>query len=125
MVIGAGGASRAAIHALLVHLDCSVVYLVNRDIEKAKQVVENMTRSGFTHSRSVIVVESVDHARILEVPFYGVGWVWPCIILSSFLNCLLTSCVPNNTPSTQSEKTARAIADNLFRSDSKGVFLDM
>ena len=74
MVIGAGGASRAAIHALLVHLGCSVVYLVNRDAQKSKQLVTNMVNSGFTKCQeSVIVVESVDQARALQAPFYSVG----------------------------------------------------
>jgi hypothetical protein len=40
-------------------------------------------------------------------------------------NGFLSSCVPNNTPSTKGEKRARDIADNLFRSDNKGLFLDM
>jgi quinate dehydrogenase len=75
MVIGAGGASRAAIYALLVHLDCSVVYLVNRDTKKAEQIVEDMTRRGFRQNLSVIVVESVDQARTLSAPVYSVGWV--------------------------------------------------
>jgi quinate dehydrogenase len=108
MVIGAGGASRAAIYALLVHLGCSVVYLVNREPQKAKQLVIDITNSGLAQCQeSVIVVESVDQARALQAPFYSVG------------------CVPNNTPFTEGEKNARAIVDNLFRSDYKGVFLDM
>lgn len=107
MVIGAGGASRAAIYALLTLLGSSTVYLVNRDIPKASQVLTDMAQSEFSETRKVVVVESVEQARILEAPFYCVG------------------CVPNNTPVTEGEKTARAVADNLFRADSKGVFLDM
>ena len=76
MVIGSGWASRAAIHALLVHLDCSVVYLINRNIEKVKQVVEDMTRSGFTQNRSIIVVESLikpAHWKRLSMVLGGFG----------------------------------------------------
>jgi quinate dehydrogenase len=125
MVIGAGGASRAAIYALLIHLGCSVVYLINRDTEKANRLVGDMAKSGFTQSQSVIVVESVEQSRTLQAPFYGVGWVQRCIVLCLVLNHLLSRCIPNTTPSTEGEKIARAIADNLFRPDSKGIFLDM
>lgn len=126
MVIGAGGAPRAAIYALLLHLGCSVVYLINRDTEKAKRLIGDMTESGFTHSQSIIVVESVEQSRTLHAPFYSVGCVCRCIVsMSSVLNQLSSRCVSNSTPSTDNERRARAIADNLFRSDSKGLFLDM
>lgn len=58
MVIGAGGASRAAIYALLVYLGCSDVYLVNRDTSKAKQLVADMIQGGFAQCQnSVKVIE--------------------------------------------------------------------
>ncbi|KAK0444781.1 hypothetical protein EV421DRAFT_1902833 [Armillaria borealis] len=108
MVIGAGGASRAAIYALLGYLDCSAVYLVNRDPEKTKQVVAEMVASGFADAKqTIIVVESVEQAKTSEAPLYVVG------------------CIPNNTPATEGERTARAVADNLFRTERPGGFLDM
>jgi quinate dehydrogenase len=74
MVIGAGGASRAAVFALLEYLGCSVIYLVNRDVAKAQQLVADMTKSGFVRYQDfVIVVESVGQARTLDAPFYSVG----------------------------------------------------
>lgn len=97
MVIGAGGASRAAIYAMLIHLGCSVIYLINRNTENANRLVRDMAKSGFTQSQSIIVVESAEQSRTLHAPFYGVG------------------CIPNSTPSTEGERIARAIADNLFR----------
>ncbi len=73
MVIGAGGASRAVIYALLGYLDCSAVYLVNRDPEKAKQVIVEMVASGFADAKEkIIVVESVEQAKTLDAPFYVV-----------------------------------------------------
>lgn len=51
MVLGAGGASRAAIYALLGYLNCSVVYLVHMDPQKAEQVVAEMVASGFADDR--------------------------------------------------------------------------
>ncbi|KAK0238464.1 hypothetical protein EDD85DRAFT_788826 [Armillaria nabsnona] len=74
MVIGAGGASRAAIYALLGYLDCSAVYLVNRDPEKAKQVIAEMVAGRFADAKEkIIVVESVEQAKTLDAPFYVVG----------------------------------------------------
>lgn len=70
MVLGAGGASRAAIYALLSYLNCSAVYLVNRDPRKAEQVVAEMVANGFTDAKKkIIVVESVEHAKTLDAPF--------------------------------------------------------
>jgi hypothetical protein len=110
---------------MLIHLGCSVVYLINRNTENANRLVRDMAKSGFTQSQSIIVVESVEQSRTLHAPFYGVGWVQCWIVLCLILNHLLPRCIPNSTPSTENEKIARAIADNLFRPDSKGLFLDM
>ncbi|KAK0488554.1 hypothetical protein IW261DRAFT_1414080 [Armillaria novae-zelandiae] len=108
MVIGAGGASRAAIYALLGYLNCSAVYLVNRDPQKAEEVVAEMVADGFSDAKEKVkVIESVEQANILDAPFYVVG------------------CIPNNTPATEGEKSARAVAANLFRTERPGVFLDM
>lgn len=85
MVIGAGGAFLAAIYALLIHLSCSVVYVVNRDTEKARQLVESMGKSGFTHCQSVIVIEYVDQARKLHGPFYSVEQTTSRVISSYLL----------------------------------------
>ncbi|PBK98969.1 hypothetical protein ARMGADRAFT_1073889 [Armillaria gallica] len=89
MIIGAGRASRTAIYALLGYLDCSAV---NRDPEKAKQVIAEMVASGFADAKEkIMVMESVEQAKTLEAPFCVVG-----------------------------EKSARAVADNLFRTEIPG-----
>lgn len=81
------------------------MYLVNRDPEKTKQVVAEMVASGFADAKqTIIVVESVEQAKTSEANF---------------------SCIPNNTPATEGERTARAVADNLFRTERPGGFLDM
>ncbi|KAK0207640.1 hypothetical protein IW262DRAFT_1498482 [Armillaria fumosa] len=78
------------------------------DPQKAEQVVAEMVASGFADAKEKVkVVESVEQAKILDAPFYVVG------------------CIPNNTPTTEGEKSARAVAANLFRTERPGVFLDM
>ncbi|PBK65974.1 NAD(P)-binding protein [Armillaria solidipes] len=79
MVIGAGGASRAAIYALLGYLDCSAMYVVNRDPEKTKRVVAEMVARGFADAKEKIVVgctpNNTPATQDRRIPRYSRGWV--------------------------------------------------
>jgi quinate dehydrogenase len=79
LVLGAGGASRAAVFCLLSYLDCPVVYLVNRDSTKAHKLIEDMAAGGFKDAKKALVVESVGQAQELDAPFYAVGSVQFCL----------------------------------------------
>jgi len=113
MIVGAGGASRAAVYALAVELKCPVIYVVNRDDQEVQDLITD-TRSllsvpGSTESLCKIVhIQSIDQARSLPVPQYIVGTV------------------PDSAPTTGPEKMAIAIFNHYLASaEEQGVFLDM
>lgn len=106
MIIGAGGASRAALYALLDELECPSVYIVNRDVEEVKVLLEDAKVYG--ESKKIVHVETIEQAQNLTAPFYIVGTV------------------PDFEPSTPSEICARDIIEHfLSTSKNQGVLLDM
>lgn len=113
MIVGAGGASRAAVSALALQLRCPEIYVVNRDVQEVKDLIrdtEALRASGESGSAQIIHIQSVDEAETLATPHYVV------------------STVPDLVPQTEEEKTAIRVFDHfLSRSDvaSSGVFLDM
>jgi quinate dehydrogenase len=118
LIIGAGGASRAAVYALGVEMGVSRIYVVNRNDEEVRELVEDTARmvpsarpgSGL----DIVHVRSVEQARGLESPYYVVGTV------------------PDFEPQTPEEWNVRDILEVFFvkgRQEEggvrKGVFLDM
>jgi quinate dehydrogenase len=113
MIVGAGGASRAAVYALAVELQCPVIYVVNRDVQEVEDLVADTQAmlsspdSGKPLSK-IIHIESIDQAKYLPAPHYIVGTV------------------PDSVPNTASEKMAIKIFDHyLVNAKERGVFLDM
>lgn len=119
LIIGAGGASRAALYVLLREIACRPIYIVNRDADEVKALLEDAKayRNADT-SIEIIHLDSVDRARevasVRGVPFYMVGTV------------------PDLPPTTPSEIQARSILEFFFQSavsdesgEVKGVLLDM
>ena len=118
LIIGAGGASRAAVYALGVEMGVSRIYVINRDEEEVKELVVDAARmappAGSTSGLEIVHVRSVEQARGLESPYYVVGTV------------------PDFEPQTPEERNARDILEIFFANGSqeegdggKGVFLDM
>lgn len=113
MIVGAGGASRAAVYALAVELKCPVIYVVNRDDQEVKDLIADtralLAKSGSDEQVSKIVhLRSLEQARELPAPYYVVGTV------------------PDSTPETDAEKTTIQIFDHyLATAKERGVFLDM
>lgn len=106
MVIGAGGASRAALYALIDHLDCTSVYVVNRDVDEVQALLEDAKVYG--SKTPVVHVQSVQQARELSPPFYIVGTV------------------PDFEAQTVAEIEVRNIIEHLLSTSiDKGVVLDM
>lgn len=110
MIIGAGGASRAAVYALSAELDCSTIYIINRD----EGEVAALFRDAQAYAKygqdgpNLIHIKSVDQAKQLDTPYYIIGTV------------------PDSEPSTEQELEARAVLiEFLARNGEKGVLLDM
>ncbi|KJX93798.1 shikimate / quinate 5-dehydrogenase like protein [Zymoseptoria brevis] len=113
MIVGAGGASRAAVYALAVELKCPVIYVANRDDQEVKDLIADtralLTRSGSDEQVSEIVhLRGLEQARELPAPYYIVGTV------------------PDSKPETDSEKRTIGIFGHYLASaKERGVFLDM
>lgn len=108
MIFGAGGASRAAVYALSVHLKCPVIYVVNRDDKEVESLEQDTVKMRTESSTRIVHITSLEQAKNLESPYYIVGTV------------------PDLVPQSSSEKTAFKIFDYFMASAATpGVFLDM
>ena len=109
LVIGAGGASRAAVYALAT-LGCKEVYIVNRDLEEVDALMRDMQNYSPQDRPNVIHVQTVQQAKLLPAPSYIVGTV------------------PDFEPQTASEVEARNVYATLLKSKDNshpGTMLDM
>jgi quinate dehydrogenase len=89
LIIGAGGASRAAVYALSRHLHCRTIYVVNRDEGEVRDLVRDVqararARGGSSLAEDpagsgpeIIHVRSVEEAErcVVQKPYYIVGTV--------------------------------------------------
>ncbi|KAI0467258.1 hypothetical protein F4859DRAFT_272367 [Xylaria cf. heliscus] len=106
LLVGAGGASRAAVYALSVHLHSPTIYLLNRD---DGEVADLMRDVGKIHpTPKIIHIKSVEQASSLDTPYYIVGTV------------------PDFAPKSDSELAVAAVLEHfLARPSHSGVLLDM
>jgi len=105
LIIGAGGASRAAAYALNMNLHCSTIYVLNReDGEVADLILDTRKMSP---APTIIHIKSIGQAKTLPPPYYVVGTV------------------PDLEPKTEAELTVAAIMEHFLSRDAKGVLLDM
>ncbi|KAI0975632.1 hypothetical protein F4678DRAFT_417903 [Xylaria arbuscula] len=106
LIIGAGGASRAAVYALAVHLHCPTIYLLNRDDGEVTDLIRDISRIHPTPD--IIHVKSVEQASDLNAPYYIIGTV------------------PDFPPESESELKVAAVLEHfLARPSPSGVLLDM
>ena len=106
LIIGAGGASRAAAYALCCHLNVTTLYIINRDDSEVKALLEDTRK--LSPAPAVVHVQSIPHAQSLEqAPYYIVGTV------------------PDLEATTESERTVAAILEHFLSREQKGVLLDM
>jgi quinate dehydrogenase len=110
LIIGAGGASRAAVYALFAELECAAIYVVNRDAQEVADLLQDTTAytsSSSSRQPQLIHVTSVSQAEALPAAFYVVGTV------------------PDFEAKTKEEITARGILKTFLAKEQKGVLLDM
>jgi len=106
LVIGAGGASRAAVYALSADLGCNTIYVINRDVEEVNALLVDAQKHG-KGKLEIVHVTSVSRARELQSPFFVVGTV------------------PDFEPKTKSEIEMRKQLEVFLDAEQKGVLLDM
>ncbi len=106
LVIGAGGASRAAVYALKTEFECKTIYVVNRDEGEVTQLLAD-TKAYGDEELNIIHVMTIDQAKTLAGPFYVVGTV------------------PDLEPKSETEIEMRNILEVFLGSKDKGVLLDM
>jgi quinate dehydrogenase len=109
MVYGAGGASRAAIYALWTNLKFSRIYLINRDDQEVKELLEDIHLQGDSYQPELQHVRTVLEARQLPPP-----------------SCIVTT-VPDYEAVTPGEIEARDILVQFPQRDNsaKELVLDM
>jgi quinate dehydrogenase len=104
MVIGGGGTCRAAVYALVQYLECSEIYLVNRDRLECEQVIAECVSKGF--GSNLRYISSLAEAQSLAAP------------------AVIISAIPDFAPQTAAEIETRAIITE-FMGKQAGVILEM
>ncbi|KAJ4335194.1 hypothetical protein N0V95_008974 [Ascochyta clinopodiicola] len=108
-VVGAGGAARAAVYALYSMLKATKIYIINRNDDEVRALVQDIT-GGFQRASLpppvLIHLKEPKEASLVGSVFYGVGTV------------------PDFEPATPAEIKARDVLAALLE-NGRGVFLDM
>lgn len=105
LIVGAGGASRAAVYALTEHLHCPTIYVLNRDDQEVVNLIQDSTR--LPTPPQIIHVKILEQAKELPSPYYIVGTV------------------PDLEPRTDSELAVASMLKQFLSRPAKGVLLDM
>lgn len=104
LIVGAGGASRAAVYALHTQFQSSVIYILNRDAKEVDDLKADSKR--LPHPPQIVHVDA-DQVKSLETPYYVVGTV------------------PDFEPRTPEELNVQALLKDFLGRKDKGVLLDM
>ena len=105
MVIGGGGAARSAVYALMKHMRCGPIYIVNRDPREVASLISWGRTQGY--GDELVHVETVSRAEELEGPG------------------AIVACVPNYQPVTEAEWEARRVLQCFLSKPHKGAILEM
>lgn len=104
LIVGAGGASRAAVYALSTYFKSSVIYVLNREEGEVTDLIRDSQRLS---SAPKIIHVKPGQATELETPYYVVGTV------------------PDLEPQTPEEMAVRDSLEEFLSRPAKGVLLDM
>lgn len=117
LIIGAGGASRAAAYALN-KLGCRTIFIINRDDDEVKALIHDVQK-GFTAVS--MQVPAITHLRTVEQAQQTLsqapGSTQPAQLLA-------VSCVPDLEPKSEAEKRASAVLE-LVLGQTNGTLLEM
>ncbi|KAK7408067.1 hypothetical protein QQX98_009782 [Neonectria punicea] len=104
LIVGAGGASRAAVYALSTFFKSSVIYVLNREDSEVADLIRDSQR--LSPAPKIVHVKSGQAAEF-ETPYYVVGTV------------------PDLEPRTPEELAVRDSLEGFLSRPTKGVLLDM
>jgi quinate dehydrogenase len=104
LVIGGGGAARSAIYALRKWMAVGDIYLVNRDADEVRAMMEDCSQRGF--GEGLRHVATLDDARAADAPG------------------AIVACVPDFDPLTEEEVLARRVTEALLDKGA-GAMLEM
>jgi len=108
LIIGAGGASRAAVYALFAELECGEIYVVNRDAQEVADLLLDVEAySSSARQPKLTHITSVEQAADLPAP------------------CCVVGTVPDFEAQTEEEIKVRKMLETFLGKDEKGVLLDM
>jgi len=105
VVVGGGGAARSAVYAMQRYMQCSPIYIVNRDRNEVAAVIEECKARGY--GDDLVDVATVKQAEDLEGPG------------------AIVACIPDFEPKTNTEKEARQVLQCLLDKPHKGAILEM
>ncbi|KAJ5914818.1 hypothetical protein N7504_003701 [Penicillium tannophilum] len=105
LIVGAGGASRAAVYALTEHLHCPTIYVLNRDDEEVANLIRDSQK--LPTIPNMIHVKTLEQAERLSSPYYIVGTV------------------PDLEPKLPSELAVASMLKQFLSRAGRGVLLDM
>lgn len=77
LIVGAGGAARAAVYALYKHLDCTTIYVINRDSQEVVDLCKDaeVYQASDEAALNIVHVTSTEQAAGLPAVYYIVGTV--------------------------------------------------
>ncbi|KAJ4299492.1 hypothetical protein N0V90_004737 [Kalmusia sp. IMI 367209] len=105
LIVGAGGASRAAVYALHTTFHASTIYILNRDDAEVEALLLDTKR--LSTPPMIVHVKTPEQAQGLATPYYIVGTV------------------PDFEPTTAEELAVKASLNVFLERNDKGVLLDM
>lgn len=104
LIVGAGGASRAAVYALHTQFKSSVIYIINRDEGEVDALKADIKRLP---SPPQLIHVKPGHSADLQAPYYVVGTV------------------PDIKPTTPEELDMQVLLKEFLSREQTGVLLDM